>query len=198
MIMDYLKEIITIVIAALFTNNIVLKRSLGICPFLGVSKKINSALGMGFAVIFVVTLSTLITHILYMYLLVPFELEYMQIVMFILIIASIVQVIEIVFKRFVPTLYNSMGVYLPLITTNCVILGTAQDSIGGGYDLFLVFLNSMFIGVGFLLALILMSGVRERIEKSDIPKPFRGFPITLLTAGIISMAFIAIGTLVFF
>lgn len=196
--MEYLKEIIIIVIAALFTNNIVLTRSLGICPFLGVSKKQSSALGMGFAVIFVVTLSTLITHILYMYLLVPFELEYMQIVMFVLIIASIVQVIEIVFKRFVPTLYNSMGVYLPLITTNCVILGTAQDSIGWGYDLFLVFLNSMFIGAGFLLALILMSGVRERINKSDIPKPFRGFPISLLTAGIISMAFIAIGTLVFF
>lgn len=196
--MDYIKEIITIVLAALFTNNIVLNRSLGICPFLGVSKKLNSALGMGFAVIFVVTLSTLITYILYLYLLVPFQLEYLQIIMFILIIASMVQVIEIVFKRFVPTLYNSMGVYLPLITTNCVILATAQDSIGWGYDLFQVLLNSFFIGAGFLLALILMSGVRERIEKSDIPKPFRGFPIALLTAGLISMAFIAIGTLVFF
>lgn len=187
-------------IAAIFSNNIVLTQSIGICPFLGVSKKTSSAVGMGLAVTFVITLSSVLSYILYVYVLLPLNLTYLNILLFILVIAALVQIIEIVLKKFSPTLYNGMGIYLPLITTNCAVLATAKEVVVAGAftDLFQVFIHALCIGLGFLLALILMASVREKLNRCDIPKPFRGFPIALLAAGIISLAFIGLGELAFF
>lgn len=192
-------QFIMIIISAVFINNFVVVQFLGICPFLGVSKDFKSALGMGLAVTFVMTLTCLITYPVYTLLLVPNGLEFMEIIVFIFIIASIVQMIEMVLKRFSPTLYNAMGIYLPLITTNCAVLGVAELVIDGGQMVSLIGVTQMnigyaalyglFAGIGFTVAIVLMSGLREKIARSNIPKKLKGFPIAMITASFIAMAF---------
>ena len=181
----------TIIVGSIFVNNFVLSQFLGICPFLGVSKKTNTALGMGFAVIFVMALASVFTYVVNEYVLVKLGLEYMKTIAFILIIAALVQSVEIVIKKFSPSLYSALGVYLPLITTNCAVLGVALLNVEKAYNLLQSFLNGVFAGVGFTLAIVLLAGVRERINPKYIPESFRGFPITLIAAAILSMAFSA-------
>jgi len=180
-----------IIIGAIFVNNFVLNQFLGICPFLGVSKKTNTALGMGFAVIFVMSIASVFTYLVNEFVLVKFGLEYMKTIAFILIIAALVQSVEIVIKKFSPSLYSALGVYLPLITTNCAVLGVALLNVEKAYNLVQSFLNGVFAGVGFTLAIVLLAGVRERIVPKNVPESFRGFPITLIAAAILSMAFSA-------
>ena len=182
--------IISLIIMGVITDNIVLSQSLGICPFLGVSKKTDSAVGMGFAVTFVLLISSLVCYALYNYILVPFEIEYLQTITFILIIAVLVQILDIVLKKASPSLYNSLGVYLALITTNCAVLGTANSIIDNGYTVLQTVIHSISVGLGFTLALVLMAGIRERLDKNDkIPKCFKGFPIALISAALMSLAF---------
>lgn len=185
-------EYLYIIVGAVFVNNFVLSQFLGICPFLGVSKKTETALGMGLAVIFVMGISSLITFIVNQYVLIPLKIEYLQTIAFILIIASLVQLVEMVIKKFSPTLYGALGVYLPLITTNCAVLGVALMNVKPiyAYNLGQAFLNGLFSGVGFTLAIVLLAGIRERMQYSDIPKAFKGFPITLIAAAIMSMSFV--------
>ncbi len=185
-------EYLYIIVGAVFVNNFVLSQFLGICPFLGVSKKTETALGMGLAVIFVMGIASLITFIVNQYILIPLEIEYLQTIAFILIIASLVQLVEMVIKKFSPTLYGALGVYLPLITTNCAVLGVALMNVKPiyAYNLGQAFLNGLFSGVGFTLAIVLLAGIRERLQYSDIPKAFKGFPITLIAAAIMSMSFV--------
>lgn len=196
--MNILVMIVSTFITAVFTENIVFYYTYGICPFLGVSQKSKTAIGMGLTVILVITLSSILSYLIYTYLLIPFELEYLQILLFILIIASLVQLMEILFKRFIPALYKGLGIYLPLVTTNCAVLGTANAVITKGFMFVETVFYSLFIGVGFLLALILMSGIRERLEKADVPKSFKGLPLALIAAGIMAMAFSGLSGLNFF
>lgn len=191
--------IFTLILSAILINNFVLVRFLGICPFLGVSKKTETAIGMGAAVIFVMGIASLLTYALYKYVLVPLELDYLKTLAFILVIASLVQIVEIVIKKFSPSLYNALGVYLPLITTNCAVLGIALININPDLNLNILtaFLNGIFSGVGFTLAIVLLSGIRERMENVDVPEAFKGFPITLITASIMAMAFSAFSSLMF-
>ncbi len=182
-----------LIIGAIFVNNFVLVQFLGICPFLGVSKKTDTALGMGLAVIFVMGIASIFTWLVQK-LLVAAGIEYLQTIAFILVIAALVQLVEMVLKKFMPALYSALGVYLPLITTNCAVLGVAILNINtygvdGGLSLLQSFLNGVFSGVGFTLAILLLAGVRERIDLDLVPKPFRGFPITLVAASILAMAF---------
>lgn len=186
-----------LIIGAIFVNNFILAQFLGICPFLGVSKKTDSALGMGVAVIFVMGVASIITYAVNL-LLIKWNVEYIQTIAFILVIAALVQLVEIVIKRFSPGLYNALGVYLPLITTNCAVLGVAIVNVmpSYGYNLIQAFLNGVFSGVGFTLAIVLMAGIREKLRHSDIPESFQGFPITLVAASIMSMAFTAFGGMI--
>ena len=185
-----LTEIRLIVVSGLITNNIVLSQSLGICPFLGVSKKTDSAVGMGFAVTFVLLIASVVCWALYTYVLQPLEIEYLQTIVFILIIAVLVQILDIVLKKLSPSLYNSLGVYLALITTNCAVLGTANTVINEGYNILQTVIHSVSVGLGFTIALILMAGIRERIDNNAaIPKCFKGLPIALITAALMAMAF---------
>ncbi|MDR3021085.1 MAG: electron transport complex subunit RsxA [Clostridiales bacterium] len=182
---------ITLMMGAL-TSNAVLNQGLSICSFLGVSKKTSNAFGMGAAVTFVLVISSLIVYGVQYSFIVPFKLEYLDLIVFILIIAALVQLLDIVLKRFAPTMYSSLGVYLPLVTTNCVIIYTVRRVVG--YDLSTLgllqaFLDPLFVGLGFILAICLMSGVRERLALGKIPKTFEGFPIVLIAAGIFAMAF---------
>ncbi len=178
-----------LVFGAIVTNNIVLSQFQGCCPFLGVSKKQSTAIGMGCAVIFVMAISSVVTYAVYYYILVPLQIEFMRTMAFILVIAGLVQMTEIIIKRYSPTLYRALGVYLPLITTNCAVLGTATNVIFEQYNLLQSFLVSVATGAGFLLAILILAGIREGMEGADIPKPFRGFPITLLAAAIMALAF---------
>lgn len=189
--------IITIIISGILTNNIILNQSVGICPFLGVSKKLNSSVGMGLAVTFVITISSVVCFFLFHYILVPLQMTYLQTITFILIIASLVQLLDIVLKKTSPALYTSLGVYLALITTNCAVLFTANAGITAEYDLLYTFVNSLCVGLGFTLALILMAGIRERLERAHIPRFFRGFPIALIIAGLMSLAFMGFTGLTF-
>lgn len=182
-------NIISIFIAGLLTNNVVLKQSWGICPFLGVSKKTNSAVGMGLAVTFVTTVASIVVYVIFNFVLAPLELEYLRTIVFILVIAALVQLLEIVIKKFSPTLYNSLGIYLALITTNCAVLLVANDNTDLGYNFVQSVVNGFAVGLGFTLALILMAGVRERLEKADVPKSLQGFPIALLAAAVMALAF---------
>jgi electron transport complex protein RnfA len=183
-------QIITLVVAGVITDNVVLSQSLGICPFLGVSKKTDSAFGMGFAVTLVMLLSSSVCYLLYHYLLEPLAIEYLRTVAFILIIAVLVQVLDIVLKKISPALYGSLGVYLALITTNCAVLGTANLVIDNGYNLIETMIESVSVGLGFTLALLLMSAIRERVETSEnIPVSFKGLPIALIIAALMAMAF---------
>ena len=184
-----MREIIVIILGAVLVENFVLVRFLGICPFLGVSKKLNTAIGMGGAVIFVMTLASAFTWLVYEYLLAPFGLEYLQIIVFILVIAALVQFVETVLKKFIPSLYKALGIYLPLITTNCAVLGVALLNVERQYNFLNSVLYSFGAGLGFTLALILFAGVRERIEMSDIPEALKGLPITLIAASLVSIAF---------
>lgn len=189
-------EFFKIFVGAALVNNYIFSRFLGICPFLGVSNKMETATGMGAAVTFVVTLSSIITFMIQKYVLDVFNLQYLQTIVFILIIASLVQFVEIVLKKISPTLYNALGVYLPLITTNCMVLGVTILNIQEGYDLPKTIVNSVGASLGFVLALVLMAGIREKLEIADIPQPLKGFPIALITAGLMSIAFIGFSGLV--
>ena len=182
-------NLIIILLSAVFINNYVLSRFLGICPFLGVSKKLNSATGMSLAVIFVMLIATAVTWPIQTYLLVPNKLEYLQTIVFILVIAALVQLVEIVLKRYVPSLHKSLGVYLPLLTTNCAVLGVTILNIDEGYTFIEAMVNSLGSGLGFFLAMVMFSGVRSTMEGSDIPKSFRGLPATLIAASITSLSF---------
>lgn len=185
-----IRDLMIIIFTAMLVNNYVLVKFLGICPFLGVSKKLNSAVGMGLAVTFVMLLATAATWPIHTYLLTAFNLEYLQTIVFILIIAALVQLVEIILKRYLPALHRSLGIYLPLITTNCAVLGVAKNNITEGYELFIeAMANALGCGMGFLLAMVLFAGVRMRIETAKPPKCFEGMPITLVSASIVALAF---------
>lgn len=190
--MEYLK----IFIFAVFVSNVVLSQFLGICPFLGVSNKVSTATGMGLAVVFVMTLATLVTYPIQYYLLVPLHLEFLQTIMFILVIAALVQMVEIVLKKISPALYQSLGVFLPLITTNCAVLGIAIVVIQKEFALLQGLMYSFSIAVGFTLALVIFAGIREHLELMDMPKGMKGAPISLISAGILAMAFMGFAGLV--
>ena len=179
-----------LLIGGLLVNNFVLAQFLGICPFLGVSKKLGGAVGMSLAVIFVMMMATAVTWPIYHFLLVPHELEYLQTIAFILIIAALVQLVEIVLKRFVPPLHKSLGIYLPLITTNCAVLGVTILNIDKGFTFGESLVNALGAGLGFLLAMVMFAGVRERLESATIPKSLQGLPITLTAAAIVSVSFL--------
>ncbi|MDP8306283.1 MAG: electron transport complex subunit RsxA [Candidatus Chlorobium antarcticum] len=189
-------EYLLVIVSAVFVNNVVFARFLGICPYLGVSKKIDTALGMGFAVTFVMTLATAITYVLYYGVLVPFKIEFMQTVMYILVIASLVQLVEIVLKKVSKSLYNALGIYLPLITTNCAILGVALIAIQDKYSLVMSVVFAFFSAIGFVLAIVIFAGIREKLEDADIPGPFKNVPIGLISAAILSLAFMGFSGLV--
>ena len=193
--MDF-KYLVYILLMGIFVNNYVLQKFLGICPFLGVSKKFNQALGMGVAVIFVMMCATAATFPIFMYVLVPLKLEYLQTIVFILVIAALVQFVEIVLKRFIPALHKSLGVYLPLITTNCAVLGVAINNITDGYNFLESMFSSLGVGFGFLLAMVLFAGVRSRIENCPAPKAMQGLPVTLIAASIVSLAFLGFAGIV--
>ena len=183
------KELVLILMGGILINNYVLQQFLGICPFLGVSKKVNQATGMGGAVIFVMLFATAATWPIYNYVLVPAKLEYLQTIVFILVIATLVQFVEIILKKFIPSLHRSLGVYLPLITTNCAVLGVTLNNITAGYGFLQSMVSSLGVGLGFLLAMVLFAGVRSRIEYCPAPKCFKGVPITLVAASIVALAF---------
>ena len=187
---------ITIIISSIFVNNIVLSQIIGICPFMGVSKKIDTAVGMGGAVTFVLVLSTVVTFLVQKYALDPFGIGYLQTIVFILIIASLVQLVEIVLKKVAPPLYQALGVYLPLISTNCAVLGITIINIQYGYNIIETIVNAIGVAIGFGLAIILFAGIRERLEIADVPSVFKGFPIALITASLMSMAFLGFAGLV--
>ncbi len=182
-------EYILIIISAVFVNNVVLTQFLGICPFLGVSKNVKTAAGMGSAVVFVITISSLITGVIYRFLLVPTGFEYLQTIVFILVIAALVQFVEMFLKKLMPPLYNALGVYLPLITTNCAVLGVALTNVQKEYTLLEGVINGVGTSVGFLIAIVIMAGIREKIEHNDISPALKGSPIVLVTAGLMAIAF---------
>ncbi len=187
-------EIISLAIGAILVNNVLLSQFLGICSFVGVSKKRSSALGMGIAVLFVLILSSLVTWLLYNFVLVPFKVTFLSTIVFILVIATLVQFVEMVIKKYVPGLYKVLGIYLPLITTNCAILGVANFvNVGQSYDLVQTLVYAISIGLGYILVMYIFSGIRERIEIAPIPKPFKGVAIALIIAGFMAMAFAGFG-----
>lgn len=185
-----------IIIGAIFVNNVVLSQFLGICPFLGVSSKVETSMGMGMAVTFVMALATLVTWCIQQYILVPFGIEYMQTITFILVIAALVQMVEIVLKKVSPALYQALGIFLPLITTNCAVLGIAIITVQKNFDLLTGVIYATSIALGFALALVLFAGIRERLEVEDTPEAMRGVPIALVTAGLLAMAFMGFANVV--
>ena len=184
-----MKELLLIAIGAALVNNVVLSQFLGICPFLGVSKQVKTAAGMGGAVLFVITLASIVTSLIYDHVLVAFGLEYLQTIVFILVIAGLVQFVEMFLKKNMVALYQSLGVFLPLITTNCAVLGVALTNVQKSYNLIESVVNGIGVSLGFLIAIVLMAGVREKIEYNDVPKSFQGSPIVLITAGLMAIAF---------
>lgn len=188
--MSPIVKILLFMFSCILTNNYIFSRFLGVCPFLGVSNKVETAFGMGLAVTFVMALASLFTYFVYYYLLVPMKLEYLNTIAFILVIASLVQVVEMFLKKSAPSLYGALGIYLPLITTNCAVLGVTILNITQGYNLLYSVLNGTFGALGFLLAIVLMAGVRERLESAKVPAPMKGFPISLVIAGLMSLAFL--------
>ena len=187
--MDTFKGLVVILMSSVLVNNYVLNRFLGICPFLGVSKKLNQAVGMGFSVIFVMLVASAVTWPIQMFILNKTGIEYTQTIVFILVIASLVQFIEIVLKKFIPSLHKSLGVYLPLITTNCAVLGVTINNITDGFNFVESMVSSLGCGLGFLLAMVLFSGMRSVINEKNVPEAFKGLPVTLIAAAFISMAF---------
>ncbi len=182
-------ELVAIAIGSAFINNVVLSQFLGICPFLGVSKKIKTAAGMGSAVVFVITLSSFVAGLIYKYILTPLDITYLQTIVFILVIAALVQFVEMFLKKKMQSLYKALGVYLPLITTNCAVLGIALTNVQKDYSILEGVVNGFATAVGFLVAIVILAGIREKMEYNDIPKPFRGMPIVLLTACLMAIAF---------
>ena len=191
-----MKELLLILVASAIVNNVVLSQFLGLCPFLGVSKKIETAAGMGGAIIFVITISSFVTGLIYKFILEPTGFSYLQTIVFILVIAALVQFVEMFIKKFSPAVYNSFGIYLPLITTNCAVLGVAIKNISNGYG----FIESVVCGFctafGFLISIVIMAGIRERIEHNDVPNAFKGTPIVLVTASLMAIAFCGFAGLV--
>ncbi|NBH99001.1 electron transport complex subunit RsxA [Anaerotruncus sp. 1XD22-93] len=184
-----MRELLMIAVGAAFINNVVLSQFLGICAFVGVSKKTETAAGMGAAVVFVITISSLIAGVIYKYILTPFDVTYLQTIVFILVIAALVQFVEMIVKKYSMSLYNALGVYLPLITTNCAVLGVALINVTKNYSILESVVNGFATAVGFLIAIVLMAGIREKIEHNDIPESFKGSPIVLLTACLMAIAF---------
>ena len=194
--MDQISRLLAITLAAILANNFIFSQFLGICPFLGVSKKVDTAVGMGFAVTFVMGLASAITWAVNKFILVPLDLEYMQTVAFILLIASLVQFIEMFLQKSMPSLYTALGVYLPLITTNCAVLGVALLNIQEGYNFIESVVYGITGGIGFLVAIVLFASIRERLVFAEYPKSFEGFPIALVTAGLMALAFMGFSGLV--
>ncbi len=190
------KSFLAIILTSVLTENFTLCKFLGICPFLGVSKKLNTAVGMSAAVIFVMALATGVTYPINKYLLVANGLDYLQTIVFILVIAALVQLVELILKKFMPPLYNALGIYLPLITTNCAVLGVVLLNITKGYNFAESMVNSVGAGIGFMLAMVIFSGVRSRLEGADIPKFLQGLPIVLIAASIVSLSFMGFTGLV--
>ena len=184
-----MKELILLIISAAIVNNVVLSQFLGLCPFLGVSKKVETAGGMGAAVIFVITIASLVTSLIYKFILAPLDLTYLQTIVFILVIAALVQFVEMVLKKSMPALYESLGVYLPLITTNCAVLGVALNSVQYGYNILQSVVYGLGISIGFTIAIVILAGIREKMEYNDIPESWQGMPIVMVTAGLMSIAF---------
>lgn len=185
-----MKIMLSILLTGILTENFILAKFLGICPFLGVSKKLNTAVGMSAAVIFVMLLSTAVTYPINAKLLVPNDLEYLQTIVFILIIAALVQLVEIILKKYMPALYNALGIYLPLITTNCAVLGVVLINVENNYNFGQSMMRSLGGGLGFMLAMVMFAGVRERLESCDVPKFLQGLPITLIAASLTSVSFL--------
>ena len=195
---EFTQTMLGILLSALLTENFILVKFYGICPFMGVSKKIDTALGMGMAVTFVMALASAACWLVYEFLLVPLNLIYMQTVAFILVIASIVQVVEMFLKKMVPALYKALGVFLPLITTNCAVLGVVLVNVQEGYDFLISVVNGAAGGLGFTLAIVLFASIRERVDKAECPESFRGFPITMIAAGLLALAFMGFSGLSIF
>ncbi|MEG1848096.1 MAG: electron transport complex subunit RsxA [Lachnospiraceae bacterium] len=184
-----MKELLIIAIGSALVNNVVLSQFLGLCPFLGVSKKVNTAAGMGTAVIFVITLASAVTGAIYQFMLVPLDITYLQTIVFILVIAALVQFVEMFLKKFMKPLYQALGVYLPLITTNCAVLGVALVNVQKSYGILTGVVNGFATATGFTISIIILAGIREKMEYNDVPKAFQGMPIVLVTAGLMAIAF---------
>ena len=191
-----MKELMLIIVGSALVNNVVLSQFLGLCPFLGVSKKTETAAGMGGAVIFVITLSSFVTSVIYQFILVPTHMEYLQTIVFILIIAALVQFVEMFLKKAMPSLYQALGVYLPLITTNCAVLGVALINVQKDYNILQGTVNGFATAVGFTLSIIVMAGIREKTENNDVSPSFQGTPIVLVTAGLMAIAFFGFSGLI--
>lgn len=187
--METVKEMLLLLVGSSLVSNVVLSQFLGLCPFLGVSKKIKTAAGMGTAVIFVITLASAVAGIIYKYVLQAFGVEYLQTIVFILVIAALVQFVEMFLRKAMPSLYEALGVYLPLITTNCAVLGVAITNVQKEYGILTGIVNGFATAVGFTIAIVILAGIREKMEYNDVPKSFRGMPIVLLTAGLMAIAF---------
>lgn len=194
--MEGFTGIMLLLLSSILVNNFVLSRFLGVCPFLGVSKRVETALGMGFAVTFVMALASVISYLVHYYILVPMNIEYLQTIAFILVIAALVQLVEMALQKLVPPLYSALGVYLPLITTNCAVLGVALINITEGYTFVQTLVHGVGAAIGFTLAIVLYAGIRERLEFSNVPEAMKGFPIALISAGLMAMAFLGFQGLV--
>ena len=184
-----LKDLLIILISSSLVSNVVLSQFLGLCPFLGVSKKTNTASGMGVAVIFVITFASAVAGVIYKYVLVPLDITYLQTIVFILVIAALVQFVEMFLRKYIPSLYESLGVYLPLITTNCAVLGVALTNVQKNYGILAGVVNGFATAVGFTISIIILAGIREKMEYNDVPESFKGMPIVLVTAGLMAIAF---------
>ncbi len=191
-----MKELLLIAIGSAIVNNVVLSQFLGICPFLGVSKKVETASGMGGAVIFVITIASFFTSLIYKFILLPLNISYLQTIVFILVIAALVQFVEMFLKKSMPSLYNALGVYLPLITTNCAVLGVALTNVQNEYSILEGVINGIGTSVGFAIAIVIMAGIREKIKYNDVSESFQGTPIVLLTAALMSIAFFGFSGLI--
>lgn len=187
--LDVVKDLLILMISSSLISNVVLSQFLGLCPFLGVSKKVDTAIGMGGAVIFVITIASGVAAVIYKGILERFDITYLQTIVFILVIAALVQFVEMFLRKYVPSLYQALGVYLPLITTNCAVLGIALTNVQKNYGIGFSIASGLFTAVGFLIAIVILAGIREKIEYNDIPESFQGMPIVLITAGLMAIAF---------
>ncbi|WP_034446542.1 electron transport complex subunit RsxA [Butyrivibrio sp. AE2032] len=186
---EQILSLVALMLSASLINNVVLSQFLGLCPFLGVSKKTDTALGMGAACVFVITMASLVCSIIYKFILAPLDLSYLQTIVFILVIAMLVQFVEMILKKYVVSLYQALGVYLPLITTNCAVLGVALNNVTDGYSILQSVVCGFATAVGFTIAIVILAGLREKMEYNDIPAPFKGMPLVLLTSGLMAIAF---------
>ena len=186
---EQVRELLLLMLSSALVSNVVLSQFLGLCPFLGVSKKVETAAGMGTAVIFVITLASGVTGAIFQFILVPLNIEYLQTIVFILVIAALVQFVEMFLKKYMKTLYEALGVYLPLITTNCAVLGVALTNVQKEYGIFTGMVNGFATALGFTIAIIILAGIREKMEYNDVPESFKGMPIVLITAGLMAIAF---------